>query len=127
MLSCFIPHRSSRAQRGPLSAVPSPFAEVMGVLTVLLTILGGSQEREVSLPYPSVALIAQEARTLFPELGSAPLTMQATWWGKEQKPFRLTANNVGLLRNTTTVTVSRNDGGKDAYAAVRAIDHLERD
>ena len=41
--------------------------------------------------------------------------------------FRLTANNVGLLRNTTTVTVSRNDGGKDAYAAVRAIDHLERD
>ena len=36
--------------------------------------------------------------------------------------FRLTANNVGLLRNTTTVTVSRNDGGKDAYAAVRAID-----
>ena len=89
----------------------------MGVLTVLLTILGGSQEREVSLPYPSVALIAQEARTLFPELGSAPLTMQATWWGKEQKPFRLTANNVGLLRNTTTVTVSRNDGGEDAYAA----------
>ena len=26
-------------------------------------------------------------------------------------------NNVGLLRNTTTVRVSRNDGGKDAYAA----------
>lgn len=96
----------------------------MGVLTVLLTLLGGSEKaQEVSLMYPSIDLLAQEARAAFPQLGSAGLTMQATWWGAEKRPFRLTANNVALLRNGTAVSVSRNNGIDPTYAATENAGH----